>query len=633
MLNKSGWFFVGILGLLCMLSALALGADNAIDDVTQGDRTPTSTINLSRDLVRLGIASANLLPDSPRLDARPLFQAALGYVKDHSIHRVTVDRGAYYFLTPQDAQTYLRFLAHSDLTIDLADSTVYFAGAFLQGFALVDCTNVTLTRFRADFIVPPYTHVMLTHVDPLRRALGYATLPGWSDPVTFNALTANVTTAPVEFWALVFRDGDILPGTSRMHVSEPIANGVLDLVQDNTPWTQSATLSTFNPGDTIVVTARGGFSTINVIGGDSVTVSDATLYGSSAIALLFNGTSHSIADRVGVMPRPKSGLIASNADGIHFPSAGPDNHIRHSFVTRTVDDALAIDSRDVATVVRQTGPRQVIVDRTAFLRFPNGTTVNFVDPASDAESSTVTIVSQTPPDSNTPVFNGQVILTFDRELPPVAQGAGMAVADPNARGAGSSIEDNVVEDIVFGRGVWIAGAVGVTVAGNEIGHTSSGGIVVAQDTTFYPTPAAHDITVQDNSVLGSLGPMASGTGTEIAVGAIIVESTDSRGLFPNSAPNTNISITRNLIMDSGRSGIWVGQLDGGTITDNVVSGWDLHPELPLFGVDPQTSAQLLQDFTEPLVIHNSSGVGTSQNVFRPGASKDAMQCCGSGPMR
>src|SRR5215471_2450745 len=138
MLNKSSLFFVGTLGL-CMLSALAPGADNTINNVPQGDPTQTSTINLSRDLVRLGIASTNLVPDSPTFDARPLFQAALGYVKNHSIHRVTVDRGNYYFLTPQDTKTYLRLLAHSDLTIDLADSTVYFAGAFLQGFALVDC--------------------------------------------------------------------------------------------------------------------------------------------------------------------------------------------------------------------------------------------------------------------------------------------------------------------------------------------------------------------------------------------------------------------------------------------------------------------------------------------------------------
>jgi hypothetical protein len=173
-------------------------------------------------------------------------------------------------------------------------------------------------------------------------------------------------------------------------------------VQDDTPWTQSATLSTLNPGDTIVVTVRGGFGPVTVVGGDSVTISDATMQGSSAIAVLFISRRHSIADRVRVMPRPNSGLIASNADGIHFSSSGPDNHIRHSFVTRSLDDALAIDSRDIATVVSQTGPRQLTVDRTAFLRFPNGTQVTFVDPVSAAESSSATIVSQTPPDSITP---------------------------------------------------------------------------------------------------------------------------------------------------------------------------------------------------------------------------------------
>jgi hypothetical protein len=621
MSNKLIWLFI-MFGL-SVLPELARGDNAATDNVSRQAPTPAGTVNLSRDLVRLGIAASNLPPDSPTIDARPAFQAALAYAKSHPVHRITVDRGVYYFLTPEDAQSYLRFPSLSDLTVDLADSTIYFAGAFLQGFALVDCTNVTLTRFRADFVNPPYTHVRLTQVDPLRRALGYATLPGWPDPVTFNALTTpNAATGPLVLWALVFRNGDILPGTSRMHVSQPIANGVIELVQDNTPWTQSATLSTFNPGDTIVVTVRGGFSTISVVGGDAVTVSDATIYGSSAIAVLFNGTSHSIADRVRVMPRPKSGLIASNADGIHFPSSGPDNHIRRSFVTRTVDDALAIDSRDLATVVRQIGPRQVVVERTDFLRFPNGTAVNFVDPVSAGETSSATIVSQTPPDSNTPVFNGQATITFDRDLPALAPGFGMALADPGARGAGSSIEDSVVEEIVFGRGVWIAGAVGVTVARNEIGHTSNGGIVVAQDTTFYPTPAAHDIVVRDNVVRGSLGPMASGTGTEIAVGAIIVESTDSRGLFPASMPNSNVSIERNRVVNSGRSGIWVGELDGGVIRDNVIVGWNRHPELPLFGVDLQTRAQLLQDFTQPLVIHNSQNVETDHNDFRSDAGAD-----------
>jgi hypothetical protein len=352
---KPIWFLASLF-VLWMLPAPARADDGAAGSAPGTGQTQTETINLSRDLVRLGIASANLYPDQPAVDARPPFEAALAYVKAHPVRRITLDRGAYYFLTPQDTQTYLRFQSHSDLTVDLADSTIWFAGAFLQGLALVNCTNVTLTRFSTDFITPPYTHVALTQVDPQRRALGYATLPGWNDPVTFNAVTPpNPTASPIEFWAMAFRDGDILPGTSRMHVSEPIANGVLDLVQDNTPWTQSPTVSTFNPGDTIVVMARGGATMITVSGGDSVTISDATIHGSSAIAVLFNGASRSLADRVRVTPRPKTGLIASNADGIHFVSAKMDNHIRRSFVTRTVDDALAIDSRDLATVVSQAG--------------------------------------------------------------------------------------------------------------------------------------------------------------------------------------------------------------------------------------------------------------------------------------
>jgi hypothetical protein len=405
-----------------------------------------------------------------------------------------------------------------------------------------------------------------------------------------------------------------------MHVAQPIRNGVLDLIQDNTPWTQSATLSTLSPGDTIVVTARGGFGPVTVIRGDRVTISDATIQGSSAIAVLFISSSHSIADRVRVMPRG-SDLISSNADGIHFTSAGADNHIRHSFVMRTMDDALVIDSRDLAIVVTQTGPRQLTVNRTAFLRFPNGTAVTLVDPISAVESASATIVSQTPPDSPTPVFNGNVALTFNRDLPTISTGAGVAVADPAARGAGSSIEDNVAKDIVFGRGIWVAGADNVRIERNEVDHTSSGGIAVTQATINYPTPATHDIVIRDNVVRGSLGPMASGSGTQIAVGAIMVASTNNKGLFSTATANSNIAIERNRIVDSGRTGIWVGELGGGVISDNVINGWDRHPELPLFGVNPATRAQLLQDFTEALVIHNSENVATRGNVIRADADQ------------
>lgn len=582
-----------------------------------------STLNLSRDLVRLGIASQNLHADDPSFDARPLFEAAIRYVRENAVERMTVDRGSYYFLTPQDSGAYLEFAALSDVTIDLAGSRIFFAGAFLRAFGLVNCDHVTLKNFDIDFIDPPFTQVELVSVDAAARTLAYRTLPNWRDPATFGAI-ATGDSAPVVLWAVAFRAGDIMPGTSRMQVAQPITTGHLDLVQDNTPWTQSPTLATLAPGDTIVVTERGGQSAIIAFGGQFVTISHGTVRGSSEFAVTMNLMSHSTVDDVRVVPRPGA-LISTNADGIHFVDAGPDDHIRRSFVTRTLDDALTIDELDPATVLRQTGPRQVTVTRKFNTRFADGTDVSFVDAASGLEIPGGTIISQSPPDSNTPTFNGVVELTLDRDLPALAPGFGMAFADRDARGDGSSIEDNVVAEVPFGRGIWIAGAEGVKVARNRVGHSSNGGIAVAQNTTFYPVPPARDIVVEDNKVDGSLGPMASGSGTQLAVGGIMVNSIGTPSItsgFSTASPNTNIIIRRNVVTNSGRTGIWVGELDGGDISENVIARWNQHPELPLFGVNAPTAAQLQKDFAQPLVIHDSQSVDAHDNIVDADADPD-----------
>ena len=49
------------------------------------------TVNMSKDLVRLGIASQNLTPNTPTLDARPLIQAAIEYTRNHAITTLSVD--------------------------------------------------------------------------------------------------------------------------------------------------------------------------------------------------------------------------------------------------------------------------------------------------------------------------------------------------------------------------------------------------------------------------------------------------------------------------------------------------------------------------------------------------------------
>jgi hypothetical protein len=588
-----------LLGFLLLVTALDL---------------PAQVLNMSHDLVSLGIAGQNLTPNNPSLDARPLFQAAIQYAQSHpvQIQTVTLDTGAYYMLTPQQGNAELVFGGVSNLVVDLAGSTMYFNQILLSsGFYIYYCSNFTFKNFQTDYINPPYTHVQLTSVDTTNRLLHYQTLPNWPDPATFSSLV-DPYGGTVQIYAAFFRGGQIIPGTTRSAVSLPISNATITLTQDNTPWTQAGTLSTLQPGDTIAITARAGGAAIIAEHSDSVTLSNVKVYGSNGWAVDFYETSNSVIDHVSVMPRPGTGLVGSNADGIHFLSMYQNNHIRNCYVTRTMDDALAMDNQYHATVVSVSGTRQLTVSRIGQDRFPNGTAVNFVDPFSTTEFTGATIVSQSPPDSMSPPPGEQIVLTFDADLPSLTPGDGMVFASPAMRGQNSTVEDNVVEDLISGRGLWIDGTVGVTVQRNVIRRTSQGGIVVSQVSDFDPAPPAHNITITDNAMENDLWPAANGTIPDNSLAAIQVVSTNNQNdAFSSTASNTNVSIVNNYIADAGRTGIWIGELNGGTLQNNLIIRWNQHPELPLYLVSPQTETQLRQDFQLPVAIRYNSTVTES----------------------
>jgi hypothetical protein len=565
--------------------------------------TDTSVINLSRDLVRLGIDTKNLIPNNPQLDARPLFQAGVQYAKSHHIGTITVDRGNYYFLTPQNQVAYLIVSKCSDLIIDLAGSNVYFKGAFLQGFAVVQCQRVTLANFQTDFIEPPYTHIELISVDANNRKLSYRTLAGWVDPSTLSGITTFF--GKPELWVVVFRNGSMVPGTSRMPVKDPISSGFLELLSDKTPWNQATTLSTLKAGDVAVVIQRVGQQPIWANLGDDIMLSNISVFGSGNWAVSLDNMSNSTIDRVKVMPRPGTGLVGSNGDGIHVHWARQNNVVRNCFVTRTVDDGISIDSIYIGTVISQSGLRHIRIKRAIYERFPNGTRINLLDPVTLQELPGATIVSQDPPDADSPTLNGEVDLTLDQDLPNISAGMYLVFGTPDMRGAGSMIEDNTVTDVLMGRGIWVSGNQGVTIQRNSVGHTSNGGIILSHDTRIgtgqFMGPPAHDITIRNNSIIGSLGPMASGSGSQTALASIIVESLDPNSQFGPIPSNTNIEIRSNFVADSGRAGVWLGNLAGGTVQDNVIVRWNSRPELPYNGMSTQTVAQIMQDAKQPIV--------------------------------
>jgi hypothetical protein len=145
------------------------------------------------------------------------------------------------------------------------------------------------------------------------------------------------------------------------------------------------------------------------------------------------------------------------------------------------------------------------------------------------------------------------------------------------------------------------------------------GIIVHQDTSAWPAPPSRDITIRDNSLEGDLGPAATGTGDQEALGALQVVSTDNNFGFSSSTSNTNITVLKNYVADSGRSGIWIGELNGGTLQDNLVIRWNQHPEFQLFGIPPQFYDQVQADRSVPIVIRYSSNVNESGDITQSGS--------------
>jgi hypothetical protein len=579
-----------------------------------------TTLNMSEDLMRLGIASQNLIPNQPALDARPLMQAAIAYVQSNpGITLLTLDTGNYYLLSNENGAAVLVFPNLSNLTIDLAGSTIYFVGPLLpNGIQLYYCTNVTLTNFQLDYLNPPYTHVKLVSVDATNRTLQYALLPNWPDPSTFNNLGSQF---PVNYVAAFFRNGSIVPGTTRTQLQGPFSNSTLTVI-DNAPWGQSATLATLQAGDTVVVTTRGSGSPLLIWESDGITLSYVSVYGSPDWAVQFFQDTDSVADHVSVVPRPGTGLIGSDADGIHFIPTGPNNHILSCTVRSTMDDALIMEDAYLGMVQSQPGASQLTVTRDEYIRFANGTVVDFNDPNTTLSQGEATIVSESPPDSSQPEFNGQVTLTLDRDLPTLTAGSIMVNGAAAQEGAGSTIEDNLVEDTYGGRGVWLSGTSGIAIQRNVIRRTSMAGVAVIQETdeTGDPGdvgPPSGNLTITDNAFEGVESTAACGTGIGDCLAAVEVSTVDNQEFgFSASEGNTGINIARNYIADSGRSGIWLGETDGGDIEDNVVIRSSRWPTLGgTFGIPGPFDQEVEEDALIPVVIPYSSGIGGSGNVI------------------
>lgn len=576
-------------------------------------------LNLSQDLLRLGI-SANMEPNRPDLDSRPLFQAAVEYIRRESISRVTLDPGDYYFLTTQQNGRYMFLNNLRDVAFAFPGVNLYFREAFLGLFAIqiVDSQRVTLSGFTVDFLELPFTQVRIAQVQPESRTIRFEPLPGFRPVTDFNDIRTSNGSSP-ELHGIVFRDGTVVGDTGRISFARPLRADTVT-VEAEGYWSDPATLARYLAGDTLVVFGRGAQGlAVRVDGGREVAFEDVEVYSSSAMGILFVRVRAARLERVRVRPRPGTDrLIATNADGLNFTLVQAGSVIRDCEVRLTLDDGIAVNSTFLAVVQEVPVASRLVVKRQATTRFENGLDVAIVNSATAEELAGGRIVAQNPAYEAPLVSGGTVTLDFDRALSAGSRDYGMVLSTSEQRGLGTLVENNLVEDVLFARGIYLAGAVGVTVRGNTVRRTASAGIVAWQalQVGAFATPPVREIEIVGNTVVQPIGFATPATGSYGAFGGIsIVSAGVSAGAtrFVTGRVNRQITIAGNRIVDSGRAGIWITNVAQGSIRDNVIAGYGRRPDLPIVGVPVADRAQLQRDFSEAVVARASDGVEVAGN--------------------
>ena len=570
----------------------------------------SASLNVSHDLTGLKIAAQNMTPNVPDLDSRPLLEAAVQYAQAHSIPQITADPGSYYFLTGHPFGVFLFLNGVHDLTLDLAGSDLYFALGSWNAVECLQCTNVQFLNFTVDALQLPFTQVRVTSVDTAKARIFYTALPGWEAASNFN--TSRSQSGALEpLYAFDFRQGQPVRQTSRMAIQRPVDAAFLAFTDDGSPWGKAAQLASIQPGDTIVLTARAGGPTFVVRDSRNVTVRSVAIYYGGSVGMMLTASPNTTVELVQVTPRPGTDrMMSSNADGIGAVQLGQNLVIRRSRVKRTGDDGISPNSQQLAVVTGQSGTRQVSVNRSAYSNFANDLLVQFVDTKTGFPAATAHITGQNPPyNTALPAFGSAVTLTLDQDLPALAVNTPMVYADAAFRGSGLLIENSLVEENVFARGISIWGVLGGTVQGNVLRKIAWSAInpIERLSVRDWMTGPIGNLTIRRNVI--EQFSTAFGIGNAGTLAGIDMEASDgNQTIITGSSPFSNITIQDNFVSTGPYSGIRMQNVTGGSVTGNTLMNVALAP-----GTGSPVAA-LQAQLAQALVTVSDSGVTATPNT-------------------
>ncbi len=565
----------------------------------------SQTLNLSQDLVPLGIASTNMVPNQPSQDAGPLLTNGVAYAKTHGIPTVVADPGTYYFLSLQD-NTHVALNGIDNMTIDLHGADLVFTHPLYYGIIVYYSTNAVLQNLTADYQPLPFTQVRVVAVDAQGSQIAYVPEPGWQDPVAFNSVPSP---APYLVELHIFRGGQPAFDTRRIPVQLPIGGSRLTI-----PGSLGYDpLATLRVGDVAVVTMKGIASPLATNHCTGCTVRGASVFSSSSAAVSALDAQGALFERLYSIPKPGTDrLVSTFGSGFNF--VGPNNQVRLSRSIRTMDDGFGFGGRFVGTVVTQPGSRTLVVEGTLGVPtvlgerelVPIATPVAFQRYSDGVVLGNAVVVSQSPPTSAPPY---QSTFIFDRDLPANLAGSVMYSTDASQNGGNTVIERNTVQSQSCCKGFYIQGLANSSIRGNYIRHSSWSGFFILQALAVAgdpPTAPPMNLSVARNVIDGT---NIKSDWWWFEFGAIQTVTLTSLYDLMAGSPLSNINLTDNFIADSGRSGVWLGNTAGGSVSGNYVLDANGRPDLA------NAYPPRLGDALRPIVVDTtSSGVVTANNV-------------------
>ncbi len=570
----------------------------------------SSTLNLSTDLVTLGIASANMVPNQPALDSGPLLESGVKYAASHKLASVVASTGAYYFLSGSTSSSGAHVLlsgATTALTIDLQGSDLYFSHPDKIGLFLSNLTNVTLQNFTIDYQQIGFTQALVTGVNAAQRQIQFTVQSGWQNPSALNAL---IPAGQAIAYVYVFRNGQPWAGYSRMPAVSPFTDSAVTL----TSATATTTVATIRPGDVLVIEARAGSNGILASGLTGCTLRNIKIYSGGA-GMRFIKSSSSLLEHVEVMPRPGTDrLMSTVADGFQPQQLGANNTIRLCRSIRTGDDGFSPVTWVFGSVQSVSGARSVQVQGDASTALngnyplPNGANVAFERASDGVILGSAVLVSQ----ATATAIGGlpQVVLNFDRDLPANLTGTWVYSTDASWRGDNLIMERNAVEQQASFRGISVWGLMNATLRGNYVHRSSATGIHIVHQLRVgdWIVPPVVNLTVTNNVIDGT--NTAGGENDNLTLAGIESLATTDTSTVMSLSPDQNLTLTSNFIANPGRSALWIGNVATALVDANYLFNPNDNPYSLVLGHPPTSTAAQAQ---QPLVVQTSQGITLGNN--------------------